>query len=319
MEGKYAYGCCVCGSHLLALKERIFDTRFGIDGHFNIYQCNSCGLVQLPLYQSSDNLIKVYETFYNFGGSKKSLYNKLRKTFLESTIYRLWMVIDGDICFHSRCGNGRLLDIGCNEGRGLQIYKDNRFDVEGLELNELAAIKARKAGFRVHTTPIETFQPNDLYDIIVLSNVLEHSLQPKAMLAHVARILKPGGHIWISCPNIDSWQRLVFSKYWINWHVPFHIVHFSKSALSRLLNDCGFKVIKIRQLTPALWMAQSVTARFFSKPGKPTKQLRNPFLVALLMLLIRGLLFPLLWLGNRLSRGDCLVVVARKPLNPCAY
>jgi hypothetical protein len=50
----------------------------------------------------------------------------------------------------------------------------------------------------------------------------------------------------------------------------------------------------------------------FAQFGQPTKQLRNPFLVAVLLILIRIFFFPLLWLGNRIGRGDCLVVVAQK-------
>ena len=126
------------------------------------------------------------------------------------------MAIDGDICFHSRRGSGRLLDIGCNEGQGLQIYKQNGFMAEGLELNERTAAEARKRGFRVFTDSLETFHPEQLYDVVVLSQVLEHSVNPKEMLTHVARILKLDGQVWISCPNVENWQRDVFGRYWLN-------------------------------------------------------------------------------------------------------
>ena len=112
-------GCLCCGGELSILMERVYDTRFGIEGNFNISRCGSCGLIQLSPCPRPDELKRLYETYYNFGGSKKNLYTKFRRTFLESVFYRLWMAIDGDICFHSRRGNGRLLDIGCNEGRGL--------------------------------------------------------------------------------------------------------------------------------------------------------------------------------------------------------
>ena len=47
----------------------------------------------------------------------------------------------------------------------------------------------------------------EAYDVAVLSNVLEHALDPAVMLCDVARILKPGGEVWISCPNAASWLR----------------------------------------------------------------------------------------------------------------
>jgi hypothetical protein len=132
------------------------------------------------------------------------------------------------------------------------------------------------------------------------------------MLVHVARILNPGGQVWISCPNFDSWQRSFFGRYWINWHVPFHIVHFTRDTLVKMLQRSGFEIQEERQESPSLWIAQSIIARLFAKPGLPTWQLRNPVLVGVLIILIRCVFFPLLWLENLLGHGDCLVVVAKK-------
>jgi len=307
-----AAGCLFCGKGISIFREGVFDTRFGIEGSFNISMCASCGLIQLSPSPSYKELKRLYETYYNFDGEKGTVYTGLREYFFASAFYRFWLAIDGDISFHGIKGSGRLLDVGCNEGRGLQIYEQNGFDAEGLELNERAAAEARKAGFTVYSDLLEEFQPENLYDVVVLSNVLEHSLDPKKMLFHARRILKPGGQIWISCPNSQSWFRSLFSRFWINWHIPFHIVHFSSQTLARILRQSGFEVVCSRQTTPALWVAHSLIACLFAKPGQPTKQLRNPFLVAALMLLIRTLFFPVLWLGNFLGHGDCLVIVAAK-------
>ena len=308
-------GCTLCTDELSIFKKRIYDTRLGIEGVYDIGMCNNCGLIQLKSHPSSLELKQLYETYYNFGGSKKNLYTKFRRTFLESVFYRLWMAIDGDICFHSRRGNGRLLDIGCNEGQGLQIYKQNGFMAEGLELNDRAASAARKRGFRVYADSLETFHPEHLYDVVVLSHVLEHSVNPREMLTHVARILKPDGQTWISCPNIESCQQNIFGRYWINWHVPFHITFFSAATLKCLLNDSGFEVIKTKYATPSLWVAQSVIASLFAKQGRKNYAQRSPILLGSLMLLARCIFSPFLWLGNLLGRGDCLAIEARKKTN----
>ncbi|MCK5235855.1 MAG: class I SAM-dependent methyltransferase, partial [Deltaproteobacteria bacterium] len=186
----------------------------------------------------------------------------------SSRLYQWWLALDGDVSFHGFKGSGRLLDIGCNEGRGLRIYESNGFYAEGLELNEKAAAEARARGFKVHADMLEEFLPEQSYDTVVMSNVLEHSLQPKEMLKHATRILKPGGQIWVSCPNVDSWLRVLFGRAWINWHVPFHIVHFSEDTLRDMLEDSGFMDITIRQETPAHWFAQSAIAYLFARKGQ---------------------------------------------------
>jgi SAM-dependent methyltransferase len=306
--------CIVCGADTDEVLAQVVDTRFGVPGEYVICRCSVCGLEQTLPRPSPDDLKQLYETYYNFGGERGTTYTRLREWFFASWLYRIWLALDGDGSFHARKGSGRLLDIGCNEGRGLKIYKHNGFSPEGLELNPRAAAVARSAGFTVHEALLEDFRPVAAYDVAVLSNVLEHSLDPKRMLEDVARILKPGGQVWISCPNSESWLRRVFGRAWINWHAPFHIVHFSSLTLRELLVETGFTGVTVRQITPALWVASSTITKLFARAAKPTRQLRNPVLILAFIGFARAVLFPLLYLGNRLGRGDCLVVVANIPM-----
>ena len=307
--------CLNCKFPVQADSEALIDTRFGITTPYWSARCKNCGLEQTIPLPTSEELKILYETYYNFGGEEDEIANRyvhFRQLFQNSWLWDFWLTIDGDISFHALRGKGRLLDVGCNEGRGLVHYQESGYSVEGLELNSKAADVARKKGFMVYSDLIEQFEPAEKYDVVVLSNVLEHSLNPANMLAHVARILNSGGEVRISCPNSQSWLRSVFGRFWINWHVPFHISHFSPQTLAGVLQQSGFELIESRQETPALWVAHSILAKLFSKPGYATAQLRSTILVAGLMLLIRGLGFPLLWLGNRLGKGDCLLCIAAK-------
>lgn len=303
--------CLVCGSSLFVTMSNIFDSRFGITNTYSIATCTSCGLEQLTPRLAQDELKHLYEAYYNFGGERETRYTSLRHSFIFSCFYRYWMVIDGDISFHSVVGQGRLLDVGCNEGRGLQLYRRNGWIAEGMELNETAANVARNLGFLVHSTTVNDFASPALYDVVVLANVLEHSLNPTEMLRHIKRLLKPNGRIWISCPNSNSLYRTIFGRFWINWHVPFHIVQFSSETLQSVLEASGLSAFSVRYETPALWIAHSIIARISAKAGNPTTLLRNPMLIMLLIAMVRVVCFPLLWLINRLGRGDCLVVTAR--------
>jgi SAM-dependent methyltransferase len=307
-------GCIVCGGETNDVLPQVMDTRFGVPGEYGICRCSACGLEQTLPRPNPDDLKQLYETYYNFGGERGTTYTRLREWFFASWLYSIWLTLDGDGSFHTRRGEGRLLDIGCNEGRGLKIHRHNGFSAEGLELNPRAAAVAKSEGFTVHETLLEDFHPASSYDVVVLSNVLEHSLDPKRMLFDIARILKPEGQVWIACPNSESWLRRLFGRAWINWHVPFHIVHFSRTTLRGLLAETGFTDVELRQITPALWVASSIITGMFARKGRPTKQLRNPFLIFSLIGFVRAILFPLLYVGNRLARGDCLVAVAKLPV-----
>jgi 2-polyprenyl-3-methyl-5-hydroxy-6-metoxy-1,4-benzoquinol methylase len=305
--------CLACGGSLKVVLTDLTDNRLGAPGSWQICQCTRCGFEQTGPLPDQAQLTKLYETYYNFGGLKDTTYTRLREKFLLSAPYRWFTKIDGDVAFHHRRGKGRLLDVGCNEGRSMRLFARNGFsELEGLEVNDNAASVARRAGFSVHTGLIDDFVPSKLFDVAILSNVLEHSLDPRKMLTDVRLVLAPGGQIWISLPNSQSWLREAFGRSWINWHVPFHISHFSAETLGKLLKETGFSNIDIQQISPALWVAQSTIAHLFARQGTKTWQLRNPFLTLIFMALARFVAFPKLWLENRRGHGDCLLAVATR-------
>ena len=305
--------CICCAGAVQVTRSDLFDTRFGLDELYELGVCNDCGVELTCPVGGPANLEQLYEDHYNFGGERDTRYTRLRDRALASPVYDAWLKLDGDVSFYTRRGTGRLLDVGCNEGRALEQFRRNGWRVEGLELNRAAAAIARARGVEVHTQPLAELDGERSYDVIVLSNVLEHVRDPNELLASVKRLLVPGGEVWISCPNNQSWMRRLFGKYWINWHVPFHLVHFSTATLERLLGANGFDIVRSDQATPGLWVAQSVIARVFARRGTPTRNLRNPLMVAGMVPALRFGLFPILALANRTGHGDCLVTIARRP------
>jgi 2-polyprenyl-3-methyl-5-hydroxy-6-metoxy-1,4-benzoquinol methylase len=302
---------CLCGSEEnRRVYNGLFDDRFGAPGNYDITRCARCGLEQTGPQPSPDQLKELYERYYNFGGEADTFYTKIREWFLLSSLYKLWLQWDGDISFHLRQGKGRLLDVGCNEGRTLSVYARNGFQAEGLELNELAAAVARQRGFMVFTEPLDKFNPDKVYDVVVLSNVLEHATDPLEMLRDVRRLLRSGGQVWISCPNADSYWRRFFGRSWINWHVPFHLWHFTPITLTNLLKQVKFSVTEISTFTPGLWLAQSLCSAIASKAARANRLLRSAPVIAGLMISLRGLLWPWLRQLDREMKGDCLIVTA---------
>jgi SAM-dependent methyltransferase len=303
--------CGICGHPCRVRLDGLFDGRFGAPGTFAVVECSGCGLEQTWPRPGAGELKELYERFYNAGIRADSAYHGLRESFFTSGLYRLWLTWDGDMGFHGRRGTGRLLDVGCNEGRGLSLYAGNGFEVEGLELNELAAALARRRGFRVHTMPLGQFRPQEPFDVVVLANVLEHAWDPVQMLAEVRPLLGPGGEVWISCPNAASLWRRVFGRAWVNWHVPFHLWHFSPAALRMVLQRAGFEIAAQESYTPALWLAQSLCVSLAAREGRANRVMRSAPMAAGLTLTARALVLPWFRHLNRSLTGDCLIVTAR--------
>ena len=309
--------CLICGQSVQLMMTGLVDDRFGAPGTYDIIKCSHCGLEQTWPRPAENELKDLYERFYNAGVEPGGAYQSMREWFLSSGWYRLWLQWDGDLTFHLRRGAGRLLDLGCNEGRGLSLYAANGFTAEGLEINEKAAALARQRGFTVFTGTLDEYIPDEPYGVVVLSNVLEHASDPVAMLVQVARLLRPGGEVWISCPNADSLWRPVFGRAWINWHVPFHLWHFSPRTLKEVLARAGFRLSGMQSFTPSLWLALSWCAGRGSRAGQVKRLRRSAPAVAGLMLAARLMVLPFFFRANRRLRGDCLTATARLEQKPC--
>jgi len=301
--------CLICGHECQPVLEGLYDDRFGSPGSYEVIRCRHCGLEQTWPRPAESDLKELYERFYNWGGEHNTIYTRLRERFLSSVLYRLWLKWDGDISFHLQRGTGGLLDIGCNEGRGLTIYSHNGFLAEGVEVNERAAATARNKGFTVYTTPLADLSTGSTYDVVVLSNVLEHAADPVDMLNQVRPLLTPEGQVWISCPNAASRWRRVFGRHWVHWHVPFHLWHFSPVTMKEILDRADFQIKEMGTFTPAQWLAASFCA-LFSRPERANGWMRSTPIMAGLMLFIRVLLLPLLGSLNGRLGEDCLTITA---------
>src|SRR5260370_9656654 len=88
-ETREAGGCILCGGHLEKLSSELFDTRFGLMGRYEARRCLRCRLEQLSPVRSPATLKSLYESHYNFGGEKNTLYTWLRERFIFSFLNRI--------------------------------------------------------------------------------------------------------------------------------------------------------------------------------------------------------------------------------------
>ena len=70
--------------------------------------------------------------------------------------------------------------------------------------------------------------------------MFEHLRQPAETLGKIHEILRPGGVLFLSMPNHESWQGQTFGKSWFHLDPPRHLHGFGVKSLTRLLHDRGF-------------------------------------------------------------------------------
>ncbi len=163
-----------------------------------------------------------------------------------------------------------VLDVGCGDCSSILELKQKGCEAHGIEPDENIRDLVRNFDLSVHIGLYsETSYPHQYFDYITMSQVLEHVPDPQALLKSFHSILKAQGRIILSVPNIDSRLRKKHQERWLNWHLPYHLNHFSKKSLLSLAESAGYRVEKIKTLTPNLWYSlQKLLAAFPAEVGK---------------------------------------------------
>jgi 2-polyprenyl-3-methyl-5-hydroxy-6-metoxy-1,4-benzoquinol methylase len=115
---------------------------------------------------------------------------------------------------------GRVLEIGCGTGSTMAVLRSQRVPSQsiGVELDPAAAASAREVFDTVIEGAVEAadfealIAPGTL-DLVLCLDVLEHLVDPWQVVRRVTPLIRPGGRLILSVPNIRNWKfikRLLF-------------------------------------------------------------------------------------------------------------
>ncbi len=100
---------------------------------------------------------------------------------------------------------GDLLELGCGEGRGVEILTEKANSYLGLDKIEevITNLKAKFPAYQFESSVFPPFKiPDNSFDTVVSFQVIEHIRKDELFLSEIQRILKPGGKAILSTPNI---------------------------------------------------------------------------------------------------------------------
>lgn len=266
-------GCPVCTKSDATSFRRAYDDRYGQPSLFTLIRCRHCQHVMTSPRLQESELGALYSTYYprkhvDVGELKN---NALRSVMSLARLKRWWAGTDNQGQYAVRPGE-LMLDVGCGSGLSLLEAKALGADVRGIEADPNVRRIADELGLIIHIGSLldDPFS-EEKFDLVVLNQVIEHVPDPSLMLSCLRGRLKKGGRIVLVFPNINSlWCRLSGDR-WINWHVPYHLHHFSRNGFERLTERMGYRVRSVRTVTPNLWTVLQVRAnRIRVELGKPS-------------------------------------------------
>ncbi len=284
--------CPICGKHdARSYKPNMYRLR---DVRFHLVRC-ACGMTYVDPRPDGATLSSMYadESYYtggyNLGVETENYFDRQDELVVqyEGTARELAREIGR---------TGELFELGAAGGFFLEGARRAGFRVRGVELSPPAAKFAReKLALDVFEGDLADapYSPG-MFDVAYADNVLEHTTAPDQVLAQLARLLRPGGHLVIIVPsyvNSIYFRLMLAAGRWLpkrflgrellrilkldadhDGGPPYHILEFDRRALVRLVESAGFTVESVAGSVP-------LPAHLFkvAHPNLRTRLLRSAF------------------------------------------
>jgi len=150
-----------------------------------------------------------------------------------------------------------LLEIGSGPGIALDVAKAMGCRTFGLELDATLAASTRARGHSIREESWQTFHVthgHPVFDLVYVYEVLEHQVNPEALLLACWDFLRVGGVLVVEVPNdynplqLAACARHGLSPWWLA--PPEHLTYFTPETLRLLMRRCGFDLVVYRSTYP---------------------------------------------------------------------
>lgn len=204
-------------------------------------ECASCQFLRLYPKPTGEELSQFYPPDYYFSPSPGGV-SQLAE------IYRRWVLHD-HVRFVERAvrkRGGLLLDVGCSGGLLARLLRDRGTKAIGFD----NSISAARSAWQSNAVPVvcgdfleSPIRPGSV-STLTMFHVLEHVPDPQAYLSKARELLASNGRLVVQVPNAASWQFLMFGEHWNGVDVPRHLWNFRVTDLEKILDRCGFEVLR---------------------------------------------------------------------------
>jgi SAM-dependent methyltransferase len=300
--------CALCGADDAAPEATGYDFEYNTaQNRFRFVRCRRCSHVYLSPRPATADLGVIYPSNYYTLAGTGSLVARMQRVW-EGRKVRVYREALGP-------GKKRILDVGCGDGRFLQVLRDfgpAGWDLVGVDFDPAAVERCRARGFTAFAKRVEDMASEDgTFDAVVMLQLIEHVEDPVVITKRVFALLRQGGVFVVETPNLAGWDHALFRRrWWGHYHFPRHWNLFSTGSLTRMLEGAGFVVERTDQLiSTSAWTIS--LGNYFLDRGYPRWfsgffNYKNPLLLALFVTLdtVRA------WFGLETSNQR---VIARKP------
>jgi len=210
---------------------------YKLRGVGKIIRCSNCGFGRLNLCPPLDDVEAMYNAKAYFGDKNGDEY------YLDAL--KRYKFISRKIP-----SGAKILDFGCGMGQFIGLCRKGGYRIKGYDISKYVVNKVNsKYGFVAKSGKLsKRMYKQGSFDVITSFDVIEHVWDFEKAIDCFNYWLKPGGYLYLSTPNIDSWDAKLFSSRWHGYtKLKEHLVYFSPKTINILLKRNGFYQVSVKQ------------------------------------------------------------------------
>jgi len=221
-----------------------------------ILQCNNCELIQLHPLPDENDIKLFYSEKYRIKRTDTSLHKEYIQS-LQKHAAQQFDFIQSHISIQK---SWKIMELGTSAGYLLKKFHQNGNTIIGFEPDKIMATNAKSQGLLIYN---EVFNPDliqEKVDIILLSHVFEHLIDPLDLMKSFEKILKPGGYIFIEIPNDDIESIEIYTS--IDRSTYAHTFFFNSITFTNLINhskNYNIEIINSAGMTKINWLQERRT------------------------------------------------------------
>jgi SAM-dependent methyltransferase len=222
--------CPICKSKLTEKNQKVI-WEFDVSG--KIINCSDCDVEYTSYWQDEGFVQSLYE-----GDSYVFHHNASKPENLKFDEYKVRL--EHILNFVNKDSN--VLEVGCGDGKFMQILSPHVKSVEGIELSPPQVSQVRKMGFVCYEKMLTELVIDKKYDVICMYAVLEHIPNVSIFLNSIQEFLNPDAKVIIEVPNRKNvlYSSVCITEFKQLYYKKVHLYYFTPDSLKLLLNKHGF-------------------------------------------------------------------------------